>query len=238
MAVQNLVITAGADDGYGFATTAFLDTETTAFYGDDGDKSRTFLRFDLTADLLNATIDSAFLIGYMSGSAAVLVDVYGCDSDDPALPTDWTSLAALPNTTASVLWTTLNQGAGDQTSPDLKTIIQELVDSYGPLNGEGIMLLMIPDGQTNTTVKEISTFEDTQTGPRLNITYTTGNSTSGIINGGGGLTATTVSYDSQILRPASTITAGGWDTGPTTGQALHTYAGDDSDATWIEDTTS
>jgi hypothetical protein len=62
--------------------------------------------------------------------------------------------------------------------------------------------------------------------------------TSGIINGGGSISPTVVKHLNQELRPTSTITAGSWDTGPTTGQALHTYAGDDDDATWIEDTTA
>jgi hypothetical protein len=40
----------------------------------------------------------------------------------------------------------------------------------------------------------------------------------------------------MILRPASTISADGWDTGPTPGQNLHDYTSDDSDSTYIEDT--
>ena len=37
-------------------------------------------------------------------------------------------------------------------------------------------------------------------------------------------------------RPDGTVAAGGWDTGPTPAGNLHDNAGDDSDATWIEDT--
>lgn len=66
---------------------------------------------------------------------------------------------------------------------------------------------------------------------------TTQATASGTINGGGGISPTVVRHLSQVLRPASTITAGDWDTGPTTGQNLHDYTSDDSDATYIEDTT-
>ena len=59
-----------------------------------------------------------------------------------------------------------------------------------------------------------------------------------IQNGGGSITAATSKFEHQILRPTSTITAGNWDSGPTTGQPLHDYAGDDSDATYVEDTTA
>lgn len=66
-------------------------------------------------------------------------------------------------------------------------------------------------------------------------TLTTNVQTSGIINGGGGISATVTAQTNQIIRPTSTVTTGTWDTGPTAGQALHTYAGDDSDATYIFD---
>lgn len=40
----------------------------------------------------------------------------------------------------------------------------------------------------------------------------------------------------MILRPAATISAGGWDTGPTPAGDLDANTSDDSDATWIEAT--
>lgn len=61
-------------------------------------------------------------------------------------------------------------------------------------------------------------------------------SSSATMNGGGAFSATTEDHLNQVLRPASTITAGAWDTAPSTGQNLHDYAGDDSDATYVEDT--
>jgi hypothetical protein len=64
----------------------------------------------------------------------------------------------------------------------------------------------------------------------------TGVETSGTINGGGSISASVTQQSSQILRPASTIAAGTWDTGPTTGQSLDGYTSDDSDSTYIEDT--
>lgn len=61
---------------------------------------------------------------------------------------------------------------------------------------------------------------------------------SATINGGGSITAAASQQTNQILRPASTITPGTWDTGPTTGQSLDGYTSDDSDSTYIEDTTA
>lgn len=58
---------------------------------------------------------------------------------------------------------------------------------------------------------------------------------SGTINGGGGISTSVTKRINQILRPASTVTAGSWDTGPTAGQSLHGYTSDDSDTTYIVD---
>jgi hypothetical protein len=259
MAVQNLVITAGGNDGYGHDAPTFNNDETTAFYGDDGSESVTYLRFLLTADLAGATIDSAFLIGYMQGSAVVEIDVAADDTDDPAAPTSWATIDGITLTTAKVKWTTLNQGPDDQTAPDIKTVIQELVDSYTMANGDALVLLLDPRPYVNTTVKEINTFESTETEPRLNITYTIDTAVevsgtlngggsisaladqvldaSGVLNGGGSLSASVTQHVNQTLRPASTVTAGDWDTAPTGGQSLDGYTSDESDATWIEDTT-
>jgi hypothetical protein len=65
----------------------------------------------------------------------------------------------------------------------------------------------------------------------------TGNTTAAALSGGANITATAEKHISQVLRPASTITAGSWDTGPTPGQSLDGYTSDESDATYIEDTT-
>lgn len=62
--------------------------------------------------------------------------------------------------------------------------------------------------------------------------------TSGTLNAGGSIAAATIDHQNQIARPTSTTDAGDWDTGPTTGQDLHTYAGDNSDATYIQDSTA
>jgi hypothetical protein len=243
MAVMNLEIVASTDDGYGHPSgPTFADTENTCFYGDDGAESVTYLRFLLDADLTGATISAATLTGYMSASGVVLVDVDAVDADDPIAPTTWTILNGFALTTAKVLWTTLSQPAGDQTSPDITTVIQELVDSYTMANGDAFILLIDPRDQTNTTVKEIFSYDQapTQETARLAITYTVAAApeVTGTLNGGGSISAAVTKYENQTIRPISTITAAGWDTAPATGQNLHDYASDDSDATWIEDTTA
>jgi hypothetical protein len=134
---------------------------------------------------------------------------------------------------------TVDSGGGTVTSPDISAIIQELIDSYGPLDTEHIVLVMDPDGHGDTDVMELHTQDDADP-MTLHITFTTGQSetTSGILNGGGSIAAAVTKHENQVLRPDSTLESNTWDTEPTPGQNLHDYAGDDDDATWIEDTTA
>ena len=179
MPTMNLTIATGTDDGFGYAAVTLDNTDTVVFFGDDGDESHAFFRFATDADLAGATIDSAEIVLYYDGGAATITfDVVAADSDNPAAPTTWSALAGLARTTAKVSWVMSDTGTGDQTSPELKTVIQELVDSYAIASGEHIIIIYDPTSATN--VREGHTFESTQTGPRLNITYTAGVSDSAV----------------------------------------------------------
>jgi len=240
MAVQTLDVAAGADDGFGYPASTFTNSSTTLFFGDDGSESRAFMRFLLTADLTGATIDSAFLTGIFAEAVGVEIDVYAADAADPNAPTDFSELDGITPTTATVYWNPdPTGGGGSRTSPDLKTVIQELVDSYTMANGDAIVIKLDPTAYTNTGVNEISSYDHaTDAPPELEITYTVAPQTSGTINGGGSIAATVVKHLNQELRPDSTVAAGSWDTGPTTGQSLHGYASDASDSTYVADTTA
>jgi hypothetical protein len=239
MAQMDVDVPASADDGYGFPTGSVFDnTGTTMFFGDDGDASHCFMRFAIDADLVGATVTAATLSGTVdaTGAGDQTATIYADDADDPAAPTTWAEIDGVTPTTATVDWT-VDSGGGTVTSPDISAIIQELIDSYGPLDTEHFVFVMDPDGHSDTDVMEIHTQDDADP-MTLHITYDTGATTSGILNGGGSIAATVTKRENQVLRPASTITANSWDTAPATGQNLHDYAGDDDDATWIEDTTA
>jgi len=172
---MNLAINAGGNDGFGFSPTTFSATGTVETVGDDGDASHMYFRFQLTDDLVGATIDSAVLKMWVDGATTdVEIDVVGDDSDNPSAPTSWATLDGITPTTATVKWILDTAGGdADLTSPDIKAIIQELVDSYGPLDTEYIQFVLDPDAYTNTDVKAVHMYESvTYTEPRLEITYT------------------------------------------------------------------
>lgn len=174
MAVMNLVIVTGTDDGDGFSAGSFGQTDLVLFFGNDGDSSWIYLRFLLTDSLAGATIDSAILTGRLDGGAATTeVDVYADDSDDPVAPTTWAELIAITGTTASVKWTVTDLGAGDQSPPDIKAVIQELVDTYPMVSGDAITIIIEGDAYGVTAAREMHSFESvTFTEPRLDITFT------------------------------------------------------------------
>lgn len=69
--------------------------------------------------------------------------IYGVDADNPAAPTSAGEYTGLTTTTAYVDW---NVAISDpQDTPELKTIIQELVDSY-TISGDALMLLVKDNG--------------------------------------------------------------------------------------------
>jgi hypothetical protein len=97
---------------------------------------------------------------------------------------------------------------------------------------------IVSSDTTVGTTASWTTSSDYQLGAQVVFTEVAGGGTvAAAMSGGGNITAVATQHINQVLRPVSTVTAGDWDTGPATGQNLHDYAGDDSDATYIEDTT-
>lgn len=260
MAQQVLNITTGGDDGFGVEGSSFYTDTTTLYFGDDGTETATFLRFALTASLSGGTVDSAYLTGVFQESYGTTIEIDAIDEADASAPTSSAGLFGEAGTTAKVVWNPdPTGGGGARTSPDIKTVIQELVDSYTMASGDHIVLMLREGSQTTTYANEIASYEHATNDPaELEINFTTGQqeTTSGTINGGGGIaaavdkawsvsvtvngggsmSASATRFVNQVAQPISTVAAGAWDTGPTTGQSLHGYTSDSSDSTYIEDT--
>ena len=191
MPTMNLQVSAGGDDGYGFAGGAVFDnTGSTAFFGDDGDSSHAFFRFQLPDDLTGTIITSAILTGQLDGGPANCeVDVFADKSDNPNAPTNWSQLGGIPNTDASVFWNPSGDG-GLQSPPDLVALIQELVDNFTLASGDHIIIVLDGDAYGTTAAREIHTFEDT------------GNEVTMVIEYESGAPATTTSvYDGNSFVP-------------------------------------
>jgi len=86
----------------------------------------------------SVVIDSAYLyMTYNSGTGAATATIYAEKNLSPATLSGTNAISTRPRTTASVAWTfpasTATTTDGYQ-SPDIKSLIQELVDSYGALD--------------------------------------------------------------------------------------------------------
>lgn len=117
-------------------------------------------------------IDSAYLyLTYNSGTGAAGVTIYGEKNQSPTTVSGTNGISTRPRTTASVAWT-LPESTATTTdgyvSPDIKSIIQELVDSYGALTTIALVINRNTGGRT---------FEAYNSQPtkaaRLVITYST-----------------------------------------------------------------
>jgi hypothetical protein len=137
----------------------------------------TLFRFTGVTIPAGATITEAHLecCVYSSTIGSPELRIYGVDADDPARPTSNATFVALALTTASVEW---DKGAaswdGDAwiESPDIKTIIQELVDSY-TYDGKALAIRVDDDLGSGSNLARFHSYEgDSSKAAKLHIEYT------------------------------------------------------------------
>ena len=106
-----------------------------------------FMRFDNVTIPSGATINNAYLQVYADsdGTGIARLKVYGVDEDDAAAPTSEAEYNADPQTTASVDWDgAWTQDTWEQ-SPNISTVIQEIVDRGGWASGNAMVLQLEDD---------------------------------------------------------------------------------------------
>ena len=159
-------IAASADDGYwrngdedATGTTEYSPTSynsiqtagTSLFAGgsyDDEDVQydwyKSYFRFNNVAIAQGATIASAYFKPYFSAAYGTpTFRIVGYDSDDAPQPSSAVEGGHFLHTTAYVEWANPSGSSGDQlTSPDIKTVIQEIVDRSGWTSGSDLMIAM------------------------------------------------------------------------------------------------
>lgn len=177
---------ASADDGYWLeGTSAFNNTDDSTQFGYNGGGGATsanaFYRFDNLIIEQGATITSASLTATpftANAAATVNVAINGVDADDPAAPSTYAAAEALTRTTATVAWSAVSSFVLNSpvTSPDIATIIQEIVDRPGWASGNGLVILVEDSGSTAAggTTRAPSAFEGHSTAMSLTIEVDTG----------------------------------------------------------------
>ncbi len=95
------------------------------------------------------------------------------DADDFATEADVTTRVTSAATTASVVWTTtLNGSGGSNTSPDFKSVVQEVVDRAGWAPGNGLVILL---ESRSTSFASIAAYEHaTYAEAEITIDYSAG----------------------------------------------------------------
>ena len=101
-----------------------------------------YFRFQNVTIAQGATISSAYFKPYKSSYASVPLVIHGIDADNAAAPSAGSDLAASNFTSASVNWSS-SAGSGQQTSSDIKDIIQEIVGRSGWSSGNALVLAVV-----------------------------------------------------------------------------------------------
>jgi hypothetical protein len=115
-------------------------------------------------------------MAYASNNGQTLLTVwYGNNALEPAFPTSYGEYAALVRTDAYVRWDGIEPwtGGSDYQSPDLSSIVQELVDNHGELTAIQLMLVDETNPDDGYARRRPCTVEDYggTCGPRLYIEY-------------------------------------------------------------------
>jgi hypothetical protein len=125
-----------------------------------------------------ATIDEAKIqfTATASQSSAITVNIRGHDVDNaPVFTTTNSDITGRTVTTASVAWAIPTWAANDRTSaqlsPDIKTVVQEIVDRGGWVSGNGMaFIFQYSSGAGQRTVAAWD--HATLAAPTLTVTYT------------------------------------------------------------------
>lgn len=164
-------VTAGGNDGtwYTWSGTKYLDSTFISLGYSSPNYYHGWVRF-LNINIPGTIILDARLKLYQADTDAAKVIVYANDTADAANPTNYDTAEAKTKTTAYVGWT-LPGAAGWATSPNLKDVFQELIDSYTYSGSTDIMLLLRGSNDVSA-VASMNTYDTDPTyGAYLEITY-------------------------------------------------------------------
>lgn len=180
MPTINKQVSANGDDGY-WDKSNFSTTTITAYYGvnSGGAVTHNYYRWTGVTIPVGAIITSATVSCYDYGSGAgTLPDgtkLYFHKSLNPAAPTNVTQANALVSS-ATTNWVrpAMSNGKSWFAHPDVKDIIQELVDTYDYSSGSAMMAFIISaDGKSrNCGSIYMRDYTGNTRGAKLDITYT------------------------------------------------------------------
>ena len=155
---------ASGDDGERYASTNFNATGLSTYLGGAYDESiYQFFRFVNVSIPQGTTIEEAYIkfTAYANNSEAIVnVDIAFVDEDNPSAPTTYGEFDALTLTTKAD-WDNIGAWVnGTQyDTPELKTILQPIVDRVGFGSGNAVIARMGNNGSTANRHRQISMFD-------------------------------------------------------------------------------
>jgi hypothetical protein len=160
-------VTAGADDGFSGGD-VFDNTDT---WYEAGQPYSAWIRFTGITIPSGAVIDEAHLAVVVNRwDAGTSLKIYAESTKNPLPPTSITDNTSRRRTSKGVEWSNGSSNLQWQNSPDLTSVIQELVNGYGYNNG-AIQLLIDNNASVNGAETVGNTFENTGYAPQLIINY-------------------------------------------------------------------
>jgi hypothetical protein len=179
MAVLDVSVVAGADDGRSNDAGVFASGIEFLTAGQVGAAIYdSFMRFDGVTIPQGSTIVAAYLEVVAVGGGgfpSCLTNIYADDSDDAVAPTTQALHAGKVRTTAFVAWDAPTAWAAASTyqSPDIATVIQEIVSRAGWVSGNALQILWDDDSSPEGSYLQAAPWDDlTYAAPLLHIEWT------------------------------------------------------------------
>lgn len=178
MTTFNVAVSASADDGHENSSGTVNTTNTFSIIV-DATNEWIGVRFQNVTVPSGATINSASLSFVPSSSGdEPNHPIYGNDVDNAAAFTAGATsdISTRTRTTATVTWSSTNLGATGtslHSTPDLATIVQEIIDRAGWASGNA-MAFMLQGSSDGTRDLEVYLYDNGSLIPELDIDYTAG----------------------------------------------------------------
>ena len=190
-------VDASADDGWWYTASSFTNNDAYVYAGRITNQINGFNRFTGISGLSGATINTANLtVNFYTISNSPESLIYAEDEESPAAPTNAAECDGASLTDASVEWDPV--ATGEQVSPSIVSIIQELADSYDPST---IVIFVKDDGSAASNYYRWRSY-DNGYGAILKIDYTAGGAAPDI-------TVVPISEALGVLLPSTTYYAFG-----------------------------
>lgn len=175
----DLTVGASLDDGWSTGVPQFDATSTSLYVGVGATAVDSFARYTNVTIPGGATIQSAYITANQNlathDGAGVKTNIYLEDADTAVAPTSRAEHAADVRTTAFTAWDDDEWAVDtDKDSPDIASVVQEVVDRGSWASGNAMMILWDDDGSDADSYYEPHSYDQSAgVSIRMHVEYTT-----------------------------------------------------------------